>query len=364
MPSGLQIKLLTLSLLVTLCAAVISQRQHEIVKITIPWPPGIEIDKVTDNQGRTYRFGRLQHNSISLRPHWGGIHVVDEVLSSEECESIIKRAESFGSNFGWSKGRHVDYGIRPTKDLPLEVIFDNSEDLASLQLRFVERLLPVMAEKFEIDVGRIRPTDIFVTKYNASTSERFLGPHKDKSPWSFVVSLNDNYKGGGTYFSNKEKTWQVPAGSAVVFSGNQLHGANAVTTGVRYILAGFCEYGDDLPLESSAAHGAFMASYDPKYDGFAALAGFRSGDQIVGLEVCELSDIESAPECRISNDADAAAIDDAMSCVGNLDGQRIVRQQMDITGFTSDHDWQKSAQSCEHYEPGGNTVIWVRRKLE
>jgi hypothetical protein len=51
-----------------------------------------------------------------------------------------------------------------------------------------------------------------------------LAPHQDKTPWSFVIALNDDFEGGGTYFVKREKVWKNPMGSAVIFHGYLLHG--------------------------------------------------------------------------------------------------------------------------------------------
>ncbi len=32
--------------------------------------------------------------------------------------------------------------------------------------------------------------------------------HQDKTPWSFVIALNDDFEGGGTYFVKREKVWK------------------------------------------------------------------------------------------------------------------------------------------------------------
>lgn len=345
--------------------SLVFSRQYQIVKLSIPWPPGIEIDKIADSEGRVYRVGRLQHNSISLPPQWQVINVVDRVFTAVECAAIIEKAELHASKFGWSKGRHIDYSVRPTSDLPIDAIYnssDNAQELSALYTRFSEKLWPVMSEHFGLESTKIRLTDLFITKYNASTNERSLGPHKDKSPWSFVISLNDGFAGGGTNFHVDGTTRQGTVGSAVVFNGNQLHGANVITAGVRYIMAGFCEYGEDFPMGSPEYHAAFLSSYNAAHDGYAAQAGFRSGDQIAAVEACEPDAVGDAGDSEVMAKLDGVSIQ-AMWSGMRAAGSSVKRHRVDITGFTTDEEWQTSAQSCEIYEPGGNTVLWVRRKL-
>lgn len=107
-------------------------------------------------------------------------------------------------------------------------------------------------------------------------------------------------------------------------------------------------------ISSEAAHQQFMSMYDPVYDGTAAQAGFRSGDLIVGLEVCEAYNNEGTAEVEVT------AGDMGASAGGGRSGSR--RQKVDITGGTTDEEWVHFAQSCEQLEPGSDTVMWVRRK--
>lgn len=112
-------------------------------------------------------------------------------------------------------------------------------------------------------------------------------PHVDGTPWSFVVALNDSkeYGGGGTHFINNNLTCRSQkAGSAVLFSGKNLHEGLAITSGVRYILTGFCEYVyESDPDERNSPHTSFLRDYDVKYDGHAALGGVHTGDIIKGI---------------------------------------------------------------------------------
>lgn len=134
-------------------------------------------------------------------------------------------------------------------------------------------------------------TELFVVKYDAQ-NQSSLSAHVDGTPWSFVVALNDasNFTGGGTHFLNTKITCRPSkAGTAVLFSGKNLHEGVTVTTGVRYILTGFCEYthddssGDHIHPNLEASHEAFMKEYDPLCDGYAAKGGVRTGDVIKGV---------------------------------------------------------------------------------
>jgi len=117
----------------------------------------------------------------------------------------------------------------------------------------------------------------------------------------------------------------------------------------------------NVAISSEAAHNQFMSMYDPVYDGTAALAGFRSGDLIVALEVCEGTGIvdESAVD---ADSISATATPAATTTISGSSSTGKRRRKVDITGVASDEEWVRFAQSCEQLEPGSDTVMWVRRK--
>lgn len=88
-----------------------------------------------------------------------------------------------------------------------------------------------------------------------------------------------------------------------------------------------------------------MSLYLPEYDGTAAQYGFRTGDMIVGLEVCE-----SVSSC----DADTAC---------DVTMAEVQRRMVEISGNTSDEEWISYAQSCELLQPGSDSVLHIRRRI-
>jgi hypothetical protein len=203
-----------------------ASNEVQLLDLDIPWPSGIVIDrKHYPTTNEIYRFGRLQHNAVNFRPSWTTINVLENVFTKEETVKIIQDTEEHANKHGWSKGRHIDYAIRPTKDLPLRTVYRTDEEFSWIEKRFNKILLPTFQQIFKIQSNMLIIDDLFVTKYiSNSTVENALAPHIDKSPWSFVISLNDDFEGGGTYFVQQKKLWRPPAGSAVIFAGKQQHG--------------------------------------------------------------------------------------------------------------------------------------------
>jgi hypothetical protein len=227
--------------------------------------------------------------------------------------------------------------------------------------------------------------DLFVTKYDAATAENKLGPHTDKSPWSFVVALNQGnnnsnndkeagagkFEGGGTYILSSRQLHRPPAGGAVFFSGNNWHASVPITKGVRHLLAGFVEEVHDNNSSSSSrdndgstthsaatttttptktddfGEGMFFQYYDPAFDGHTAAVGFRSGDSIVALEVC-YSGNEDGEEEEVS--------------VPLLDGTTTTTTTTAAsTVRLTDEQWVAAANSCEQLVPGQPTKMNVLR---
>lgn len=68
----------------------------------------------------------------------------------------------------------------------------------------------------------------------------------DESTHSFVLALNNDFEGGGTYFYDSDTTIRADTGSVLSFRGDDIrHGGEPIQSGTRYILAVFLYYDDD-----------------------------------------------------------------------------------------------------------------------
>lgn len=106
--------------------------------------------------------------------------------------------------------------------------------------RIHDRLTPEIAKAFQFCATRIERH--IVACYD-SHSGGFFKPHRDNTTKGtahrrFAVSLNLNtgeYEGGKLRFPEfGKRTYEAPAGDAVVFSCSLLHEATPVTQGLRY----------------------------------------------------------------------------------------------------------------------------------
>ena len=91
-------------------------------------------------------------------------------------------------------------------------------------------------------------SEAFIVKYNASSGQRELRPHRDGCVLSFNIALNElhEYEGGGTYFraldggGSDASALRSPKGHLLCHSSALMHGGHPISSGVRYILVAFC----------------------------------------------------------------------------------------------------------------------------
>ena len=183
------------------------------------------------------------------------------VLSPKQCQGVTEAAERHAAEHGWTRDRHMAY---PTNDLPATAAVLGVHTAGVLHDAVNGKLLPELAERFQLDRSRLDVQEMFVAKYEAAAAGGLsaLEEHEDGSEFSFVLSLNTGqsdeqtsesrarcssegeFRGGGTQFVHLDgrPTYRPPMGYATMFSGKNRHCGVATTAGVRYILAGFLRY--------------------------------------------------------------------------------------------------------------------------
>ena len=174
------------------------------------------------------------------------------VVSRDDCRRIIEWAKAAN---GWTTHRH--YAV-PTNDVPVHTV---PSLLQWFRPWFRHTVRPLLGRQFGNDGRYYHVHDAFVVRYTGcddwkdnekesgreASSSSFLPIHVDESTHSFVLALNQDFEGGGTYFRDY-RLCLAPRepGTLVAFRGDSLwHGGNRVTAGVRYILTGFLFYDDN-----------------------------------------------------------------------------------------------------------------------
>lgn len=161
--------------------------------------------------------------------------VIKNLLTDEECDHIMNEGIEYAKNNKWTLKRHDDY---PTTDN--QITFDwKCYDL--LQFRLTSRVYEELAKLFHIDSQNLGLNEMFIAKYEP-TKQNNLIKHTDGSEFSFIIALNDDYEGGGTYFTKEDTIVKLHKGDCLIFSGQNEHQGNATTSGRRFIVTGFLHY--------------------------------------------------------------------------------------------------------------------------
>jgi hypothetical protein len=171
---------------------------------------------------------------INVAP-WFKAHIKQGSVSHGKCRHIIAEAEAFSTaGEGWGRNRHATHA---TQDLEIASI---PALVGWFETWIAQFVFPCLREIFYLGESRIRVDDAFIIKYDMDSQQR-LDQHSDDSELSFIVPLNSSncFEGGGTFFRAPSRTFHPHCGSALFFCGKWKHSGVAITSGTRFILAGF-----------------------------------------------------------------------------------------------------------------------------
>ena len=173
---------------------------------------------------------------ILLRPRYKEPMVLPSVFTPEECNNIIKTAESRLEPSILDTDFHVDKSVRESETAWI----DPAENkVANKMIRkcvsFTDRK-PVNSEQLQ------------VLKYKEGG---FYSPHQDAfydeaNPRTVtaIIALNDDYEGGETEFPNLGKKFKLNTGDVLLFNNftdwgyqtpKSLHGGRPVKSGEKWI---------------------------------------------------------------------------------------------------------------------------------
>lgn len=166
---------------------------------------------------------------------------VDDLLTWDECDYFIDKADAFAEREGWEAEQHDKYATKDVKirslgDTPLRLFIKKVQD----------PLIDIIAREFKLPRHQVSVDDAFIVRYAIGPDEqRSLEWHRDGSIVSAIFSLSDpdEYIGGGTQF--RDSMCYVPdKGSGIIFAGQRLHCGLKIQGGERYIATLFFRCGD------------------------------------------------------------------------------------------------------------------------
>ena len=156
------------------------------------------------------------------------------LVTEKFCKELITKAEEHGN---WTTDRHNNY---PTHDLPLKS-FGYEEIYHEILEEYAH---PVIWDVWRLNAGKDKKKrmDTFIAKYDnvSENAQNHLGCHHDQAEYTLVLTLNDDFEGGGTWFPNQKILLKNPVGYMTLHPNTtHRHGARPVLTGTRYVLISF-----------------------------------------------------------------------------------------------------------------------------
>jgi hypothetical protein len=175
-----------------------------------------------------------------LSPNWE-LYVQEELLNiytipvftEEFCDYIIDEAESCNC---WTVDRHQSY---PTTDMVLQTIGMGEiyHDILKTYIWPLSYKLYKLEEDSWLDLN----SENFIARYHPY-AQYHLALHHDASQITTVVTLNEDFEGGGTFFPNQNAKLKGKKGDVSIHPGQitHWHGGLPVEAGQRYIIVSFC----------------------------------------------------------------------------------------------------------------------------
>lgn len=154
------------------------------------------------------------------------------IFTPKFCNEFIEAAETYGK---WTEGRHDHY---PTNDMLLSD-FGMDEIYKHVLSEFV---MPLGLHYYCLDGDKWLKlnSENFIIKYSLE-KQGHLSLHHDQSVLSSVLTLNEDFEGGGTFFFRQQKTIIGKTGEMSLHPGmvSHRHGAKPITSGLRYVIVSF-----------------------------------------------------------------------------------------------------------------------------
>lgn len=161
--------------------------------------------------------------------------VIKNIISHSFAKQIIEESEDYAKKHAWKKDRHEHY---PTVDNQITYEWRYYDIIINI---IKNRIYKEIVKLYNVKIKDIGINEIFVVKYDMNGQKK-LEEHKDGSEFSFILALNNEYTGGGTYFTELKENVSLNVGDCLIFSGQNKHKGVQINSGKRYILTGFLHF--------------------------------------------------------------------------------------------------------------------------
>jgi len=207
-------------------------KNHETTELSIKDYFGNEeswIKKYISPVMRTKEYGLIT-DEVGERGHTN-IYAT-QFFNENFCKEIIEAADANGD---WTYKRHEFY---PTTDMLVETLGMGKIYEALLN----EYIYPWFIGFWDLEgkVWQNLVAESFIIKY-VPDQQAHLSFHHDHSLVTSLVTLNDEFEGGGTFFKRQKLCVKGKVGGVSIHPGNitHKHGARPITSGLRYVIVSF-----------------------------------------------------------------------------------------------------------------------------
>lgn len=167
--------------------------------------------------------------AVEIGPKNSSIYAV-KFLRPEYCKLLIQVAERYGDWDSKSKG---DYGKGMT--LPIDFL----PRLQKTYTEMVKKYLFPCASKLFPTFNPTHHDEVYILRYRSDNSkQQSMDVHYDGEPLACILTLNSEFKGGGTYYPKWNYVAKVTPGTMMLYPGglSHLHGGRKITDGKRYVM--------------------------------------------------------------------------------------------------------------------------------
>jgi tetratricopeptide (TPR) repeat protein len=157
------------------------------------------------------------------------------LFTPPECQQVIDAAEAHFEGESWSTLPSGQYDVAGFWIKSVPAVHEWFNRMVS------QRLFPLLQREFPnfcSSISQLVVDNAYVFKYTSETGRR-TGVHTDSGCLSFTIALGGDYEGGGTWIEGVGTIAMQP-GHVTVRPGGVRHCGQAITSGTRYIIGGFC----------------------------------------------------------------------------------------------------------------------------
>ncbi len=183
---------------------------------------------------RRFLKPELMSNNWELYVHEELLNIYTiPAFTNEFCDFIMEEAEACNC---WTVDRHESY---PTTDMVLGTI-----GLGDTYQKILKKYIwPLSYKLYKLEGNSWlnMSSENFIARYHPY-AQYHLSLHHDASQITTVVTLNEDFEGGGTYFPNQNSKLKGKKGDISIHPGQitHWHGGLPVEAGQRYIIVSFC----------------------------------------------------------------------------------------------------------------------------